>query len=149
MARWTLPDRVFFACGACHVLTHAFLKKYPEAGFRALWLKPVAGLVGNHIIATDGQQAFDDHRFSALDRLLSHTKAKANRWWPGWNMTLVDLPQNVLIHEAKSRTYPGLWLREPNQFLRDAMPRAIAFLKRFPPPLKASGPSQRRFAHAF
>ncbi|WP_246878893.1 hypothetical protein [Thalassospira sp. ER-Se-21-Dark] len=26
--RWNLPDRVFFACGACHILAHAFLKRY-------------------------------------------------------------------------------------------------------------------------
>jgi hypothetical protein len=24
--RWSLPDRVFFACGACHILAYAFLK---------------------------------------------------------------------------------------------------------------------------
>jgi len=23
--RWALPDRVFFACGACHILAYAFL----------------------------------------------------------------------------------------------------------------------------
>jgi hypothetical protein len=22
--RWALPDRVFFACGACHILAYAF-----------------------------------------------------------------------------------------------------------------------------
>ncbi len=26
--RWHLPDCVFFACRACHILTYAFLQKY-------------------------------------------------------------------------------------------------------------------------
>jgi hypothetical protein len=28
--RWALPDRVFFACGACHILAYAFLRAYPD-----------------------------------------------------------------------------------------------------------------------
>jgi hypothetical protein len=49
-------------------------------------------------------------------------------------MTLVGLPPEILLSETASRTYDGLWLREPKQFLHDAMPRARAFLDRFPPP---------------
>jgi hypothetical protein len=26
--RWALPDRVFFACGACHILAYAFLQRW-------------------------------------------------------------------------------------------------------------------------
>jgi hypothetical protein len=50
---------------------------------------------------------------------------------PGWSYSLVELPPDVLISEAKSRTYDGLWLRGPEQFLHDALPRAHAFLDRF------------------
>jgi hypothetical protein len=25
---WALPDRVFFACGACHIPAYAFLERY-------------------------------------------------------------------------------------------------------------------------
>jgi hypothetical protein len=64
-------------------------------------------------------------------------KRKANRWWPGWNATLVGLPDDVLISESKSRTYDGLWLMEPKQFLFDAMPRAQRYLERFPAPPNA------------
>jgi hypothetical protein len=66
--------------------------------------------------------------------LLAHERCKANRWWPGWSCQLVPLPAEVLVSEAKSRTYDGLWLREPKQFLHDALPRARAFLDRFPGP---------------
>jgi hypothetical protein len=31
-----LFDRVFFACGACHILAWAVLERYPDAGFRAV-----------------------------------------------------------------------------------------------------------------
>ncbi len=46
----------------------------------------------------------------------------------------MPLPQDALISEAKSKTYDGLWLREPGRFLHDALPRARAFLCRFGPP---------------
>jgi len=133
--RWALPDRVFFACGACHILAFAFLERFPAAGFRAVWIKPAADFTGNHIVVVNAEGlAFDYHGYSGFGRLLSHMHAKANRWWPGWNATLTELPQGVLVSEAKSRTYGGLWLREPSQFLHNAMPRAERYLARFPAP---------------
>lgn len=132
--RWDLPERVFFARGACHVLAYAFLDAYRQAGFRAIWIKPAPGHTGNHIVIVRDDLAFDYHGYSSWTRLLAHTHAKANRWWPGWRAELVPLPMDVLISEAKSRAIEGLWLREPRQFLHDAMPRARDFLRRFPDP---------------
>jgi len=132
--RWALPDRVFFACGACHILAYAFLQRFPKQGFRALWIKPGEGFTGNHIVvANEDGCAFDYHGFSRFDRLMAHMQRKAERWWPGWNCTLIELPPDVLISNPKSRTYDGLWLREPLQFLHDAMPRAERYLDRFQP----------------
>ena len=127
--RWSLPDRVFFACGACHILAYAFLQAYPRSGFTALWIKPAKGFTGNHIVVLRDE-------FSSWRHLLRHMEAKANRWWPGWSAQSIPLPMNVLISEQKSREYDGLWLREPKQFLHDAMPRAEEFLRRFPRPPK-------------
>ena len=133
--RWNLRDRVFFACGACHILAYALMERYPEAGVRAVWIKPAAGFTGNHIVALRGDDlSFDYHGWSDWPRLLSHMKAKANRWWPGWDCRLTGLPAEVLVSEAKSLTYDGLHLREPRQFLHDGLPRARAFIDRFPPP---------------
>jgi hypothetical protein len=132
--RWALPDRVFFACGACHILSYAFLTKYPGQGFRALWIKPQKGFTGNHIVVADGQIAFDYHGYSRFDALIDHTFAKARRWWPGWSADVIRLPMDVLISESKSRDYEGLWLREPAQFLHDALPRAERFLERYGEP---------------
>jgi hypothetical protein len=132
--QWSLPDRVFFACGACHILAYAFLDKYPASGFAPVWIKPACGFTGNHIVVVRNDIAFDYHGYSSWTRLLEHMRTKANRWWPGWSADLVQLPDYVLISEAKSRAIDGLWLREPTQYLHDAMPRARQFLSRFPNP---------------
>ena len=132
--RWNLPDRIFFACGACHVLAYAFLEKYPEPSLRAVWIKPAEGFTGNHIFIDGGAWVFDYHGYSDRDAFLDHSFRKARRWWPGWDATLIELPPEVLVSNPKSRTYDGLWLREPGQFLHDAMPRARAYLERFPAP---------------
>jgi hypothetical protein len=132
--RWALPDRAFFACGACHVLAYAFLERYGDRGKRVTWLKPAGGYTGNHIFINSGEWVFDYHGYSDRERFLAHTYRKARRWWPDWDASLVELPPEALISEAKSRTYDGLWLREPQQFLHDALPRARAYLTRFPPP---------------
>jgi len=135
--QWQLPDRAFFSRGACHILSYAFLKAYASSGFAPIWIRPIVGYTGNHIVVVRGQLAFDYHGYCDWPRLFVHMKRKANRWWPGWNATLVNLPEDVLISESKSRSYDGLWLKEPKQFLIDAMPRAQSYLKRFPAPPKA------------
>jgi hypothetical protein len=129
--RWALPDRVFFACGACHILAFAFLERYPHAGFKPIWMKPRAGYIGNHVFVTNGATAFDYHGYCDEPTLIAHAQAKAGRWWPGWSAELIELPPDVLVSERKSRQYDGLWLREPRQFLHDALPRARAFLARY------------------
>ena len=130
--RWALPDRVFFACGACHILAHAFLERYHSG--RAMWLKPAPGFTGNHVFIDGGPWVFDYHGYAGRERFLAHTYGKARRWWPGWQASFIELSPEVLISEEKSRTYDGLWLREPRQFLHDALPRARTYLNRFPSP---------------
>lgn len=132
--RWALTDRVFFACGACHILAHSFLEKYPSSGFTPIWIKPLNGHTGNHIVVVRDEIVFDYHGYSDRKGFFGHINRKANRWWPGWGAELVELPKNVLISEKMSRQYEGLWLREPKQFLYDALPRARQFLDLFPPP---------------
>jgi len=99
--------------------------------FRARWIKPAAGFSGNHIYVTDGINAFDYHGLSAEQRLLALVFRRGRRFFPGWDAALVDLPADVLISEHRSRQIEGLWLREPKQFLHDALPRAHNFLDGF------------------
>lgn len=135
--RWALPDRVFFACGACHVLAHAFLAAQRDKGWSAMWIKPAKGFIGNHIVAVreDGL-AFDYHGYTRWPHLLAHEHTKANRWWPGWHAEAVPIPAPVLTDESESREFGRrhggkLWLRAPRDFLHDATPRAEAFVARY------------------
>ncbi len=129
--RWHRPDRQFFANGACQVLAYAFLERYPDEGFHARWIKPASGYAGNHIYVTNGITAFDYHGLTTEQRLMSLVFKRGRRFFPGWDATLIDLPTEVLVSEPRSKQIEGLWLREPKQFLYDAMPRAHAFLDRF------------------
>ena len=138
--RWALPDRVFFTCGACHILAYAFLDRYGTSEMSALWLKPDSGYSGNHVFIATDDWVFDYHGYLDRKRYLAHTQKRASQWWSGWSATLVELPRDVLVSEEKSRSYDGLWLREPAQFRHDALPRARAFLDRFPePPCRTAG----------
>jgi hypothetical protein len=75
--------------------------------------------------------AFDYHGLTTEQRLLAFGFKRGRRFFPGWDATLVDLPTDVLVSEQRSREIEGLWLREPKQFLYDALPRARNFLDKF------------------
>ncbi|MEM7211608.1 MAG: hypothetical protein AAF479_06895 [Pseudomonadota bacterium] len=128
--RWALPDRIFFACGACHILAYAFLHRKGGRTYTARWIKPAPGHAGNHIVAVSGNEAFDYHGHTQWDGLLAHIQRKSERWWPGWRYEVIELPPEVLVSEAESLRYEGLWLREPDQFLHDPLPRAERFIDR-------------------
>jgi hypothetical protein len=129
--QWHRPDRHFVANGACQILAFAFLERYPDRGFHARWIKPAVGFIGNHIYVTDGVSAFDYHGLTTEQRLLAFGFKRGQRFYAGWDATLVDLPTDALVSEARSPQIEGLWLREPRQFLHDALPRARNFLDRF------------------
>ncbi|MEP6914761.1 MAG: hypothetical protein ABJC89_03915 [Acidobacteriota bacterium] len=136
--QWALPERVFFACGACHILAFVFLRTYPDSGFAPIWIHPDQGHPGHHIVVVRDNLAFDYHGYSDWRGLFAHTQRRARQWSPGWGATLVPIPEDALVSEAKSRTFDGLWLKEPGQFLHDAMPRAQNYLRRFPSPPRRS-----------
>ena len=132
--RWNLPDRVFFACGACHILAHAFLMRHGTDDMTALWLHPHKGFTGNHILIAWDSCVFDYHGYSHRQKFIEHYFLRARQRWNGWDAEIKPLPRDVLISEEKSRQFDGLWLREPKQFLHNALPRAERFLDRFAPP---------------
>lgn len=142
--RWCLPDRIFFACGACHILAYAFMERYRPPGAKILWLKPAAGFTGNHIVVATASWVFDYHGYSGRDRYFAHTFRKARHWWPGWEAEILELPPQVLVSEQQSQKHEGLWLREPKQFLHDAMPRARRFWTGSRPLLPGNGITRLR-----
>ena len=129
LRRWNLPDRVFFAAGACHILAHAFLERFIASGFGPIWVRPRDGLTGNHLFVTNGDLAFDYHGYVPRGRLVAHYTRLARRLFPGWEADLVPV-NTSLVNRAEAKTI-GMDIREPAQFLHDARPRARRFLDRF------------------
>ena len=129
--RWSLPDEVFFAAGGCHILAYAFLKKYTDRNFKAIWIKPALGYRGNHIFVTDGKVVFDFEGTCSYENYIEKTETQMKSTFYQWDYELIELPQHVLISESESRKNDGLWLREPEQFLHNALPRAKSYLERF------------------
>jgi hypothetical protein len=135
VTRWGLPERVFFACGACHILAHVFLERYDRPEHGVTWIKPAPGYWGNHIFVGTDDWVFDFHGYSRRNAFLAHVWKASRRLWPGWDATVVPLPRDVLISGTRSRQFDSrLKLREPGQFLYDALPRARRYLDRFPVP---------------
>jgi hypothetical protein len=133
--QWALPDRVFFAAGACHMLAYTFLERYPHSGFEAQWIRPAPGHTGNHIVVLreDGC-VFDYHGFSNWARYWTHAVRRANQWWPGWSADIVRIRTDALISRRRAREYEGLWMKEPQEFLFDPLARARRYLQKCPAP---------------
>ena len=132
--QWALPDRVFFAAGACHMLAYSFLERYPDSGFEAKWIRPAAGYTGNHIVVVRDECVFDYHGFSDWSRYWTHTAHRANQWWPGWSADVVNIHMAALVSRRCAREYEGLWMKEPKDFLFDPLARARRYLQKFPSP---------------
>ena len=132
--QWALPDRVFFAAGACHILAYAFLDTYADSGFEPVWIRPAPGHTGNHIVVVRGGVVFDYHGYSPWTRYWAHTTRRANQWWPGWEAELVSITKSALVSNADAAEYSGLRMKEPAGYLFDPLPRARKYLGRFPPP---------------
>jgi hypothetical protein len=136
--QWALPDRVFFAAGACHILAHAFLERYSDPSFQAVWIRPKFAFAGNHIFVSNGDLSFDYHGYTVETRLIEHFCRRARRFMPGWDADIIAVSVSLVSFE-QARTI-GLFIREPGQFLHNPIPRAHKFLGRFPaPPLRLGG----------
>lgn len=126
--RWNLPDRIFFAAGACHILAYVFLQKYSSRGFKPYWIKPESGFTGNHIFVSDGTLAFDYRGYTQEKTLLKQILEDMTTHYPGWCYELIEIEEEALISEELSKSYEGLWLREPGKFLHNPMGRAESYL---------------------
>jgi hypothetical protein len=132
--QWALTDRVFFACGACHILAFAFMESYGNRGFKPFWIRPAPGHTGNHIVVIRDGVVFDYHGYSMWPAYWAHARRRANQWWAGWDADVIELRGDPLVSTPKSREYDGLWLKEPGDFLFDPLPRARRYLQRFREP---------------
>jgi hypothetical protein len=127
MGSWNRPDRPFFASGACHILTAAFLELYTRENFRALHIRPEPGFRGGHIVASDGRTIFDYHGSASHDPFLRHFLAKIRRFFPGWQGSIEWVEESPI--RPAFCTKHGL--RRPDQFPYNPLPRARAYIRRF------------------
>lgn len=127
VASWFRFDRSFFASGACHVLTHEFLKRDGVAGFRPYMILPAAGYRGSHVFASDGSLAFDYHGWSNHTLFLDHYFRKIQRIFPGWQGNLVDIARDFWSDRWFSETCS----MKPHQYYTDPTERANAFIDRY------------------
>ncbi|MEL6452762.1 MAG: hypothetical protein AAFQ19_16035 [Pseudomonadota bacterium] len=136
--RWALPDRAFFAHGACHILAGVFLAHTPGQGWRAERIIPNGPYPGNHIYVTDGSRAFDYRGCVPRPRLLAWYARHMQAQTPGLSGTIeavrFDLTDTAALNARK--------MRGPDQYLHDPRPRAAAFLAQRVPfsVLKKSSP---------
>jgi hypothetical protein len=70
--RWSMPDRIFFGYGACHILAGVYLDRPPLPGFYEERIILTGNLPGNHVFVTDGVIAPDYHGYSVRNRLQKH-----------------------------------------------------------------------------
>src|ERR1044072_3763268 len=81
---WRRTDQAFFAAGACHILAELFRQLHQDEGFEIIYLKPLAGLPGNHVYVSNSTWAFDHNGWTREAELLVATKAAYQRRYPGW-----------------------------------------------------------------
>jgi hypothetical protein len=125
--RWSLPDRIFFAHGACHILAGVYLDDPPLAGFYAERIITGDGFAGSHIFVTDGVLAFDFHGYSSRARLLKHhTSMWAGDYEEGWNCALERVHFDLLCKmELNCRKMLG-----PDQYYGDPISRSKTFINK-------------------
>lgn len=123
--RWSLPDRVFFAYGACHILAGTYLKLNPLIGFYAERIIPGDDFAGNHIYVTDGIISFDFHGYSCRNKLVQfHTNNWSGEYSEGWHCQLEKVEFDLLCTaELNARKMLG-----PDQYKYDATERAVKYL---------------------
>jgi len=127
--RWNLSDRAFFGHGACHILAHAFMLRFPLSGFYVVWIKPDDGYRGNHVFVTNSRMAFDYRGYLPESRLTSYYWRQYKFAYPGWGAQLVRVQGNLCnVVEMKEI---GMHIRSPDQFLHDALPRARSYLHKY------------------
>jgi hypothetical protein len=121
----SLPDRVFFGYGACHILAGVFLDQPPLPGFYAERVVPAEGFLGNHVYVTNGVIAFDYHSYSSRDRLLEHHKRVWSSQYNSW-LCAIERVNYKLLYTADLNMRQ---MRGPDQYLHDPIPRARRFIE--------------------
>ncbi|HWZ90708.1 MAG TPA: hypothetical protein VNW92_17730, partial [Polyangiaceae bacterium] len=115
--------------GACHVLAAAFLMEYPEAGIRAWRFVPEPGQRGGHVVVASDDRVFDWAGYQRRDAFLVDYFEAMRAIFPDWQARFIPHESDPIGWEFCRQNNH----RHPSQFRHDPMPRARAFVSRFPP----------------
>ena len=126
---WNLRDRPFFGFGACHILTGVFLLRNENSTFKGIWIKPRGDFRGNHVIASNGEWAFDFHGYSRATSLIQHFANAQRANAPGWEADEIEVDFDLLCTEHLNANN----MRGPDQYHQNPIPRAEAFIDRLAP----------------
>jgi hypothetical protein len=128
---WARPDEQFFASGACHVLTAAFLRAYPDAGFSAWGLVAEHSQQTVHVVAAREDAVFDVWGYTPRAEFLEEYTAAMRVRFPDWSAEFQPINVDPIGWEfCRARDH-----RHPTQFSQDPLARALAFVGRFPAPV--------------
>jgi hypothetical protein len=133
MLFWQRDDKAFFAAGACHILAYAFMARHPDAGFKLVFIKPMANAPGSHLYAADGEWAFDYEGWTLERLLLRETQTAYSQLYPGWAY------ERVIIEDDLETFCERYNHRLPSQFAFSPWERAENYLAQFDAPLHTSG----------
>jgi hypothetical protein len=122
---WRRGDRAFFQAGACHILAAAFLRRFPDPGFRPLMIQPDPGFRGSHVVTASSTTIFDWHGWTDREHYLAHHFRKMRKFFPGWTATLLELDDFMT-----PAFFQKFNCRSPGQYFRDPTERADAFVDR-------------------
>lgn len=102
---WVRDDRAFFASGACHILASLFVQMHQHEGFRMEFLRPLHGMRGSHVYATDGTWAFDFDGWTPTKLLLASTSTAYRDAYPGWEyeLTVINEPLDKFCAQNNHR----------------------------------------------
>ncbi|WP_067814794.1 hypothetical protein [Nocardia inohanensis] len=116
---WHRDDQWFFAAGACHILTYAFLHTHPR-GYLPTGLWAVGETDPAHVYISDGTWAFDHCGWTLEAELLAVTRACE----PASDYRARRLRMGLDEFCARH------WHRTRAEYLHDPWARAIAYIAR-------------------
>lgn len=94
LRQWALPDEVFFASGACHMLASAACEVRRD--WSPYLILPCIEYLstGMHVYISDGVSAFDWRGDTSLASLLHFHEESCRASIPSWHYTTVKLTDN-------------------------------------------------------
>lgn len=126
---WERPDQAFFAAGACHVLAWVCRESYPDRPIALAAVRFTGERHAFHAFATWDGWAYDHAGWNPEADLLA-----ANTDFEGRPLERLEITTDLAGFCAEHAC------RVPDQYWREPLPRARAYVALHPPPWEAPPP---------